>query len=74
MSLKYLATVFILCALVVGAFFLLQQYISPQGGEPIPSGDQQYSNEEYGLSFTYPEEYVLLVSWTLRGARCVSIT
>ena len=59
MHTKHVAIFAIIVALAIGAFFLMQQDGVEGDGAEGPAGSQQYSNVAYGLSFSYPDTYVL---------------
>ena len=59
MHTKHVAIFAIIIALAVGGFLIMQRGSGVGDNQQVPAGSQEYSNAAYGLSFSYPDTYVL---------------
>ena len=59
MSLRYIATIGIFFALLVGGFFVVKDRIVSQGSDQNSTEELFYSNAAYNISFSYPSAYIL---------------
>ncbi len=50
---------FVVVLILVGGFFLIREVVTTQPLQENQSTYQKYSNTEYGISFEYPDSYIL---------------